>query len=167
MLERSGLSNGSLYWFFKNRRSLIDAALAERYVHRLRSATREARRHLDDQSSAERIEEFLAPLIQPFTDELATVRAERIAVLAGALADPALAGRVAEMQQELLDDYASVIHSQQQAGFLRDDVDAEAIAQLIQVVAVGLASLDLVTDHEATAARWSSVAAVIIDAFRA
>lgn len=166
VLSRSGLSNGSLYWFFKNRRSLIDAALAERYVRRLRAGTADARRHLDERSSVGRLEDFIAPLVTPFVGDLADVRSERIAVLAGALADPRLAERVLEMQNGLLDEVATVIEAQQASGFLRDDVDATAIAQFIQVIAVGLASLDLHPDRELVAARWAQIATVVLAAFQ-
>ena len=110
---------------------------------------------------------FIQPLTNPFDDDLASARAERIAVLAGALADPALANGVAEMQRDLLERMNDVLRLQQERGFLRTDINPEAVALLVQVVAVGLASLDLDPDIERMSALWSEVAPIVLAAFRA
>ena len=39
IVEHAGMTTGSLYWFFKNRRALINAALAERFVRKMRNLT--------------------------------------------------------------------------------------------------------------------------------
>lgn len=39
IVEHADMTTGSLYWFFKNRRALINAALAERFVRKMRAIT--------------------------------------------------------------------------------------------------------------------------------
>lgn len=166
VLARSGLSNGSLYWFFKNRRSLIDAALAERFVQRIRAETEASAEAVRRSGANPSLGAFIQPLVSPFAQDLAAVRAERIAVLAGALADPSLADGVAAMQRDLLTRIADVIRMQQAAGMFRTDLEPEAVALLVQVVAVGLASLDLDPDTDRMATLWSQIAPVVLAAFR-
>lgn len=166
VLDRSGLSNGSLYWFFKNRRSLIDAALAERFVRRIRAEAEAAGKGVRSAATTPEAGRFIQPLLHPFSGDLAEARAERIAVLAGALADPALAGDVAAMQRDLIDRMSEVVRFQQHEGYVRGDIEAEAMAVFIQVVAVGLASLDVDSDTHRMGELWEQIAPLVLSVFR-
>jgi AcrR family transcriptional regulator len=165
VLDRSGQSNGSLYWFFKNRRSLIDAALAERYIRRMRGNADAALTAVSE-GQAGQLAPFLGPLLRPFTDELADVRADRIAILAGALADPRLAEQVRNLQRDFRKQVHDILVRQQDNGAVRDDIAPESIALLIQVVAVGLASLDLEPDTTALEPMWAEISGALVDFFR-
>ena len=145
VMDRSGVTNGSLYWEFTNRRALIDAALAERYVRRLAERTEEAFGHVDTTENG--IGSMLAPMIDAFAEsaesELRAARADRVTVLAAALGDERLAQQVGQAQAEQITRLTELVADLQGRGRVTTDVSARSVALLVQVVSVGLSALDL------------------------
>lgn len=145
VMDRSGITNGSLYWEFTNRRALIDAALAERYVRRLAERTEEAFARVDTSETG--IGSLLGPIIDAFADpaesDLRAVRADRVTVLAAALSDERLAGQVGQAQAEQITRLTELVADLQGRGRITTDVSARSVALLVQVVSVGLPALDL------------------------
>lgn len=145
VMDRSGVTNGSLYWEFTNRRALIDAALAERYVRRLAERTEEAFARVDNTDTG--IGSMMGPIIDAFADaadrELRTARADRVTVLAAALSDERLAQQVGQAQEEQLARLTELVADLQGRGRITSDVPARSVALLVQVVSVGLSALDL------------------------
>ena len=102
IVEHADMTTGSLYWFFKNRRALINAALAERYVRKMRTLTNlvtEAFSHGADVNDPLLIMSEIT--VQPNLPDRVDARAERVQVLAAALEDPVLAKHVADIQRQL------------------------------------------------------------------
>ena len=145
VMERSGVTNGSLYWEFTNRQALIDAALAERYVRRLAAVTDIALDHVETGSALDGMT-LIDPILRAFdpdAEDRSALRAERVTVLAAALRDERLGAEVGRVQQNQTERLTTVITGLQEQGRLTSDVPARSIALLVQVVVIGLAGLDL------------------------
>ena len=163
IVERAGTTTGSLYWFFENRRALVDAALAEGYVRKMR----------DNLAAAEEILDALGDEVDPISfmassdvdlrdpDRIAA-RRERLAVLGRAIEDPELAVTLASVQRELLEQISAVIRRSQERGVVRSDVDPWAVAVLMQAVAIGIGSIDLDESLRPGNEAWNHLNAVML-----
>jgi AcrR family transcriptional regulator len=161
------MTTGSLYWFFKNRRALINAALAERYIRKMRQLTDVAEDIINKGLVIGDPLELLAEITVKVSDaERALARRERVQVLAAALDDPILAKQVADVQRTLLAQLTSVIRSTQEMGIIRSDVDAYSVAVMIQSTAVGLASVDLAPDLLPADRDWIYLMERVVNALR-
>lgn len=168
IVEHADMTTGSLYWFFKNRRALINAALAERYVRKMRTLTNlvaEAFSHSADFNDPLLIMNEIT--VQPNLPDRVDARAERVQVLAAALEDPVLAKHVADIQRQLLKQISDIVKEAQIQKFIRPDVDPYAVAVMVQSTAIGLASIDLAKDLMPDLTAWNDLMNIVVLALRA
>ena len=168
IVEHADMTTGSLYWFFKNRRALINAALAERYVRKMRTLTNlvtEAFSHSADFNDPLLIMNEIT--VQPNLPDRVDARAERVQVLAAALEDPVLAKHVADIQRQLLKQISDIVKGAQIQKFIRPDVDPYAVAVMLQSTAIGLASIDLAKDLMPDLTAWNDLMNIVVLALRA
>ena len=168
IVEHADMTPGSLYWFFKNRRALINAALAERYVRKMRTLTNlvtEAFSHGADVNDPLLIMSEIT--VQPNLPDRVDARAERVQVLAAALEDPVLAKHVADIQRQLLKQISEIVKEAQIQKFIRSDVDPYAVAVMLQSTAIGLASVDLAKDLMPDLKAWNDLMNIVVLALRA
>ena len=168
IVEHADMTTGSLYWFFKNRRALINAALAERYVRKMRTLTNlvtEAFSHGADVNDPLLIMSEIT--VQPNLPDRVDARAERVQVLAAALEDPVLAKHVADIQRQLLKQISEIVKEAQIQKFIRPDVDPYAVAVMLQSTAIGLASVDLAKDLMPDLTAWNDLMNIVVLALRA
>ena len=168
IVEHADMTTGSLYWFFKNRRALINAALAERYVRKMRTLTNlvtEAFSHSADFNDPLLIMNEIT--VQPNLPDRVDARAERVQVLAAALEDPVLAKHVADIQRQLLKQISDIVKEAQIQKFIRPDVDPYAVAVMLQSTAIGLASVDLAKDLMPDLKAWNDLMNIVVLALRA
>lgn len=168
IVEHADMTTGSLYWFFKNRRALINAALAERYVRKMRTLA-----NLVSEAFSRSVD-FNDPLlimneitVQPNLPDRVDARAERVQVLAAALEDPVLAKHVADIQRQLLKQISDIVKEAQIQKFIRPDVDPYAVAVMLQSTAIGLASIDLAKDLMPDLPAWNDLMNIVVLALRA
>ena len=168
IVEHANMTTGSLYWFFKNRRALINAALAERYVRKMRTitdlVTDAFNLNTDPNDPMLIINEIT---VQPNQPDRVAARAERVQVLAAALEDPILAKHVADIQRRLLIQISDVIKEAQIKKVVRPDVDPYAVAVMLQSTAVGLASIDLAKDLMPDLKAWNDLMNIVVTSIRA
>jgi AcrR family transcriptional regulator len=167
IVEHANMTTGSLYWFFKNRRALINAALAERYVRKMRTLTNlvtEAFSHSADFNDPLLIMNEIT--VQPNLPDRVDARAERVQVLAAALEDPVLAKHVADIQRQLLKQISDIVKEAQIQKFIRPDVDPYAVAVMLQSTAIGLASIDLAKDLMPDLTAWNDLMNIVVLALR-
>ena len=168
IVEHADMTTGSLYWFFKNRRALINAALAERYVRKMRALT-------DLVSEAfSRSADLSDPLlimnemnVRPNDPDRIEARAERVQVLAAALEDPVLAKHVADIQRQLLTQISDIVKEAQINKVVRSDVDSYAVAVMMQSTAIGLASVDLAKDLMPDLKAWNDLMNIVVSSLQA
>lgn len=167
IVAEAGLTTGSLYWFFKNRRQLINAALADRYVDKMRSVLEVTRTILDSSlDSVDPLDLALQEAAQPDRPDRVAARRERIQVLAAALDDPVLARQLAEVTRSFTEQVIEAITAAQARGLVRADVDPLALATVIQATTVGYAVTDVADDLAPEPDQWLAINRLIVDALR-
>jgi hypothetical protein len=168
IVEHADMTTGSLYWFFKNRRALINAALAERYVRKMRSLTDlVADAFSKDADLGDPMLILNEITVQPNQPDRVEARAERVQVLAAALEDPVLAKHVADIQRQLLTQIGEIIKEAQIKKVVRSDVDPYAVAVMMQSTAIGLASVDLAKDLMPDLAAWNHLMDLVVGSIKA
>jgi len=168
IVEHADMTTGSLYWFFKNRRALINAALAERYVRKMRQLTDAAEDIIAKGLVIGDPLDLLAEIAVRVGDpERVMARRESVQVLAAALDDPILAKHVADVQRTLLAQLTNVVRIAQEKRIIRSDVDAYSVAVMIQSTTVGLASVDLAPDLLPRDDNWIYLMERVVKALRA
>lgn len=168
IVDHAGMTTGSLYWFFKNRRALVNAALAERYIRKMTSITEVAEQIIGEGLVIGDPLDLLGEIAIRVADtDRVHARRERVQVLAAALDDPILGKQVAEVERRLSAQITNVIRTAQDKGIIRDDVDAYSIAVLVQSTTIGLASVDLAEDLMPNEEAWTFLMHRVVDVFRA
>lgn len=168
IVDHAGMTTGSLYWFFKNRRALVNAALAERYIRKMTSITEVAEQIIGEGLVIGDPLDLLGEIAIRVADtDRVQARRERVQVLAAALDDPILGKQVAEVERRLSAQITDVIRTAQDKGIIRDDVDAYSIAVLVQSTTIGLASVDLAEDLMPNEEAWTFLMHRVVDVFRA
>lgn len=168
IVDHAGMTTGSLYWFFKNRRALVNAALAERYIRKMSSITEVAEQIIGEGLVIGDPLDLLGEIAIRVADtDRVQARRERVQVLAAALDDPILGKQVAEVERRLSAQITNVIRTAQDKGIIRDDVDAYSIAVLVQSTTIGLASVDLAEDLMPNEEAWTFLMHRVVDVFRA
>lgn len=168
IVEHADMTTGSLYWFFKNRRALINAALAERFVRKMRNLTDLVADAFSRQADLNDPLLILNEItVQPNQPDRVDARAERVQVLAAALEDPVLAKHVADIQRQLLNQISDIITEAQIKKIVRADVDPYAVAVMMQSTAIGLASIDLAKDLMPDLTAWNDLMNIVVLALRA
>lgn len=168
IVEHADMTTGSLYWFFKNRRALINAALAERFVRKMRSLTDLVADAFSRQADSSDPFLILNEItVQPNQPDRVDARAERVQVLAAALDDPVLAKHVADIQRQLLNQISDIVKEAQIKKIVRADVDPYAVAVMMQSTAIGLASIDLAKDLMPDLTAWNDLMNIVVLALRA
>ncbi len=168
IVEHADMTTGSLYWFFKNRRALINAALAERFVRKMRSLTDLVADAFSRQAVSSDPFLILNEItVQPNQPDRVDARAERVQVLAAALEDPVLAKHVADIQRQLLNQISDIVKEAQIKKIVRVDVDPYAVAVMMQSTAIGLASIDLAKDLMPDLTAWNDLMNIVVLALRA
>lgn len=162
--QRAATTTGSLYWFFKSRRGLINAALAEQFASQMRvviDLVDTLMAHGDvtlDMLFQQRFD-FAAP-------ERVAARRQRIEVLAAALTDPDLAAEVATVQRDLLRTATAVVERAQQRGQARSDIDPYSYALFIQAMSIGFAVADLSPDLMPGFDQWWGVNRLVVESLQ-
>ena len=168
IVQEASLTTGSLYWFFKNRRMLINAALAHRYIDRMQRVLAQAEAVLDaDPGAIDPLDLAMLEAAQPTNPERVQARRERIQVLAAALDDEVLASQLAEVTRTFTRQLEDAIRDNQAKGRIRSDIDPTALAVLVQSTAVGYAITDIADDIAPDVDQWVALNRIVIDAFRA
>jgi AcrR family transcriptional regulator len=163
ILERTGISHGSLYHHFEDFPDLIEKAVVHRYARRLRESLFAVRSLLDSSDRDEfraRVEELLNGSI---SDEGRKNRLDRIEVLGALQGHPRLVDSIAQAQQAITDEQAEIYIEFQNRGWIRSDLDPFVMSAFIQAMIVGRI-VDDVTERPVGDVAWRSVA---LPAFRA
>jgi AcrR family transcriptional regulator len=157
VLAESGASLGSLYHHFSNRDGLIDAArltqfrrITETDLDMVCTTLSEAR------SLEDLINRFSFATLCSLSEERATVRYERIAMLAGAGTRPSLRAGLAVEQHAATERLTACLYDLQSLGVIPANKDLRTIAIFMQSFILGQILADLDTE-ETSASNWVSV----------
>ncbi|MEY2995195.1 MAG: hypothetical protein RLZZ39_20 [Actinomycetota bacterium] len=162
--ERADTTTGSLYWFFKSRRGLVNAALAEQFAKQMRVVIDVIAAVMEQGDVT--IDMIFQQRFDVSDPKLVTARRQRIDVLAAALSDPELRTEVAAIQREVIQAATKVVEDAQARGFARTDIDAYSYALYIQSMTVGFAIADLAPDLMPDHDKWWEVSRMIVEAIK-
>jgi AcrR family transcriptional regulator len=163
VLERSGVSAGSVYHHYSDISDLVEKAVILRYTRGLRdslAATRELLEASDADDFRRRTERLLEFTITP---ERRKNRLDRLEVLGALHSRERLAGLIARAQQEVTNEHAEILAMFQQRGWIPEELDPFALSEFMQAMTFGRV-VDDVTEHPVSQDHWFEVA---IRAFRA
>jgi AcrR family transcriptional regulator len=138
ILEKSGISKGSLYHHFEDLEELIEAALIQRYARWVDASIEIMTQILTTGNTSEEIYTQLVEITKNTQSvDYLEVRQNRIDVLSRAGSSKRFAKLLGEEQQRLTDALTDLIREAQERGFYRKENDARAIAVLIQAYTIG------------------------------
>lgn len=153
--ERANVTTGAIYWFFKNREALINAALAEQYVMHMRSLLDSMQNSID----------FLTTYrVDPLEPSRVLARQRQIQVLAGALQNQELAIEVASIQRDFLERATRFVEGVKRTQTSPSDIDPYCAALYVQAMFVGFALVDLAPDLVPDPQKWRRVNEVVLKA---
>lgn len=169
--EAAGVSMGTIYSYFENRRALVAAVRLEQYrgwvVESLRGIT-EAVDALDDAGDPTAAIGTLSQFVIVPTDPVAREHREvRLDAIAASHHEPALAASLQELQHDLDAQARSLVARVQEMGLLDPALDPAALALLMQAVPLGLALADLDPDHAPSEESWVALMAKVAGALMA
>ena len=138
VLEKSGVSKGSMYHHFTDLQDLVEAAQVVRYskwidasIEFMTSAVISAKSKDELRNAMIKLTEFTQ------SDERKGARAERAHALAASFDNPRMAKQMGEQTQRLTDAITDVVEEVKNKGFFRQEVDAKAVATFIQAYTLG------------------------------
>jgi AcrR family transcriptional regulator len=163
VLERCGVSHGSLYHHFDDLSDLVEQAVVQRFEVGLQQSLEGVRSMLDCTDTDDfrrRAEQLLTMLMAP---ERRRYRLSRIEVFSAALTRPRLAEQIARSQQRVIDEQGDLFAEFQRRGWLRADLDPMVMSAVLVSMFLGRAVDDL-SERPVSAEDWNQVSMV---AFRA
>lgn len=144
----AGVTQGMISYYFDGREGLVAEAERRRFLGavtedaEVMSAIMETASDLGDY--LERLEGVTRVVL---TDARAVNRRVRITALGSAMLRPVLLEEVASHQRHLIDQMTAAVAVGQRRGFIREDLDARAIAAFTLSYALGLVVVDLDPDR--------------------
>ena len=163
ILEKSGISKGSLYHHFEDLTELLEAAQVSRYAQWV---DRSVKMLTDLITSAKTIEEFRAGLMQVTTytqsPEYKKTRYERARTIASSENSPRFERALAQEQDRLTDALEDLIHEAQAKKLWRGDVDPRAAAVFVQAYTLGKI-VDDFAPNPMDAQKWNELITTILD----
>jgi AcrR family transcriptional regulator len=165
ILAKTGISKGSLYHHFGGREGLIAAARVVQFSRFVEEDSEVIREQLTRTTS---LEEFLAAVRQ-LTDIVNTIerqraRFSRFSAVSSAYGRPELWEALAFQQHKHTEAIADAIRYGQSHGWVRNDLDARAIAVFVQGYSLSRVLGDLDTDPISDD-NWNNVVRAAISSF--
>lgn len=147
LLDRSGLTRGTMYHHFENVDDLIESALVASYSEGVEATILYIRGVLASATSFEQFRDGLFQANENYVrnDDLRTLRRLRAFTLANSASR--LAESLAVEQQRLTDEYVSVIVEATNKGWIKKSIDPLALAVFVQAYSFGVIIDDVSVTH--------------------
>ncbi|MEZ5141954.1 MAG: helix-turn-helix domain-containing protein [Acidimicrobiales bacterium] len=157
LLAEAGLSTGTFYNYFPTKEHLFEA-LAEDLLRA--ELQRMAAAAPDDQSIGDGLVRFLEETVLRDPDAAVAVAVFRGRMEAGADA----AAAIARLNRFVVEEFAPVVGRAQAEGVLRDDLDTEALVELLDIVWDGLGRRQAAGTFQTSFERVGSLVAELVRA---
>jgi AcrR family transcriptional regulator len=156
VLERCGVSHGSVYYHFEDFTNLVEEAVVVRFEAGLKESLVGIEAMLDSRDAAEfrqRAEELAVKFGSP---ERRSFRLSRIEVFAATKNRPDFAAKIAQSQQSVIDQQGELYAEFQRRGWLRSDLDPMVMSAVIVSILFGRVVDDL-SARPVAADDWNAV----------
>jgi AcrR family transcriptional regulator len=165
VLRSSRISKGSLYHHFKDFDELIESAEVQSFSAYVDlSILKLSQAAMQSNSVGEFRQQLHKVTVATQNPELAILRMNRVSALARAGKSPRFHEALGKEQQRLTDGITELVETAQDRGLVRTEVDARAIALLIQAYTLGRV-VDDVVENKVDPNKWIEVIDQIADIF--
>ena len=165
VLNETGISKGSLYHHFGGREGLIAAARVTQFS---RFVAEDARNIRETLTRTTTLDEYIAATsaLVELSESIERVgaRHNRLSVIASSYGRPELRASLALQQHSHTETIADAVRYGQKMGWIRNDIDARAVAVFVQGYNLARVLLDLDTEPVKTT-DWDHVVRVALGAF--
>lgn len=156
--DAAGVSMGTIYSYFENRRALVAAVRLEQYRSWVADSLREITDAVDMLDSTAGAAAAVGALSQfvilPDDPGARAHREVRIDAIAASHHEPALAASLQELHHDLDAGARALVVRVQEMGIVDPTLDPAAVALLLQAVPLGLALSDLDPEHAPSDEAW-------------
>ena len=157
VLERSQVSQGSIYHHFEDLPNLVEEAAVHRYTRGLKESLAVLATLLDSTDAADFRQRAEVLLVVSNQQERRSRRMERLDVLGALRSRPRLAAAVGRAQHDVLKEQAGYLAEAQRRGWIRADVDPMALSTLLAAMTFGRV-VDDVSERPIDADLWTDIA---------
>ena len=163
ILDKSGISKGSLYHHFEDLGELLEVAQVERYAAWVDRSVEALVNMLAKVKTKEDILKGLK-LVTRFTQDpvYSKTRFQRARAIAAAEHNPRFRARLAEEQTRLTDALIDLINEARNKGLYASDFDAHAGAVLVQAYTLGMIVDDFV-DNKMDPEEWYKLIDLVVE----
>ena len=162
VLDEADVSRATLYRYFTDVDSLIEAALVATYAQEMTVNVRLFAELVEQHEDRPSFREAVRSHIELQSQLPAVVRFRRAHTLALCATRPLLAAMIVTEQDALTSGIEDAVTEAIRRGFFRDDVDVQALAQIVQAIPFGRIVGDVATsqlDND----RWAAAYFDLID----
>lgn len=164
LLERSGISKGSLYHHFVDFSDVIEQAQVIRFSRYIDEDIRALFETLSSANSGAELRERFESLVLATSDpSRADARSDRATIVGLARHSKNFADALGREQQRVTDALADIAREAQERGFIRKDVDARVLATFVQTYTLGFVLNDITVDP-VNAEDWSKFVGAMLAA---
>lgn len=163
VLEKSGVSKGSMYHHFQDLQDLVESAQVARYSSWIDMSIEQISAALRTVKSADDLYSMLKIVTETTqTKDRKGARAERAGTLSAAFNNPRMAQRMGEETKRLTEALKDLTLEAKNKGAFKEDVDARAFAIFIQSYTLGKI-VDDFTDEPLADDRWNAFIMKMLD----